>query len=434
MNRTIAVICLCLCAITRDRSVGACQTVARQGEELQAARPVTNDATEQHIAELQRVVEADPHNANHLMELARAYHSNLDAVHALEIIRQIYELGAATEDVRLLHAEILSLQEDWINVIRVLSPIAGSTESYDICHLLADAYRRRNNLIDASWYYEQAVRLRPAALEDLKQLASIHLKRGLPALAIRALESAIEQGHVTAQIHFELAQAYYAAGRVLGKPRIEVLRDAIAGTTYKQWYVFRAIPGQPDRYEVCASNCAIYHLQRAFELNLEDPAGYLLNADIWFKAQRFEQARDIYEAIEELVPRQQLGAYHFRYGMTLLALGDPQGLETHLQQALQLDPASISPKALEAYVKIADFYCLRGNLERTITYLKRASAEAPRSAELRYRLANALMEADRPAEARVHYLATLQLEPLHHDRERMLKIIGQEGQVQIPED
>ena len=327
---------------------------------------------------------------------------------------------SADEPAVILQAEALLKQDDWEAVIRTLAPSASFSDSYEISHMLAEAYLRSEQLVEAAWFYEKAVRLKPEALEDLVALGRLHLRRELPALAVRALNSALALAADNPEVHYLLARAYHRAGRPLGRVQVLPISQAIIGQTHEDWYVLEPVDDQPNRFRVCPSDSAIYHLQKAIELGMDEANVHLLNADIWFNANEYERARDAYEIIEATLPASRLAGYHYRYGSTLYWLGDLEGFRQHVETASKLNPKSYGSKLLEMHTLIADQYCIRGDLKRFIHHLQQAIEAAPRSVDLRYKLGNALFEAERHAEALAQWQIVLQLHPHHPDRERLL--------------
>ena len=95
-----------------------------------------------------------------------------------------------------------------------------------------------------------------------------------------------------------------------------------------------------------------------------------------------------------------------------------------METAGKLNPKSYESKLLEMHTLIADQYCIRGDLDRFIHHLQRAIKAAPRSVDLRYKLGNALFEAERRAEALAQWQVVLQLHPHHPDRERLLEYLN----------
>ncbi len=385
-----------------------------------AAQAIAREDYSEAMKLLRRLVDADPQNRAYLYELADVQRHANQSDAALQTVDELLALDPANEPAVILKAEVLLKRDDWEAVIRTLTASASFSESYAISHLFAEAYLRSGQLVEAAWYYEKAVRLKPEVLEDLIALGRLHLRRELPALAVRALNSALALAGDDPQVHFLLARAYHQAGRPLGRVQVLPISQAIMGNTHENWYVLEAVDGQPDRFRVCPSDSAIYHLQKAIELGVDEADVHLLNADIWFNANEYERARDAYEIIEATIPASRLAGYHYRYGVTLYWLGDLEGFQRHAETAGKLDPKSYEPKLLEMHTLMADQYCIRGDLERFIHHLERAIEVAPRSVELRYKLGNALFEAQRRAEALAQWQAVLQLHPHHPDRERLL--------------
>ena len=385
-----------------------------------AVQAIAREDDSEAMKLLRRRVDDDPKNKTYLFELADAQRHAGESGAALQTVDELLALDPANEAAVILKAEVLLERKDWEAVIRTLAASASFSESYANSHLLAEAYLRSGQLVEAAWFYEKAVRLKPDALEDLVALGRLHLRRELPALAVRALKSALALAGDDPQVHYLLASAYHQAGRPLGRVQVLPISQAILGNTHEDWYVLEAVDDQPNRFRVCPSDSAIYHLQKAIELGVDEADVHLLNADIWFNANEYERARDAYEIIEATLPAGRLAGYHYRYGVTLYWLGDLEGFQRHVETAGQLNPKSYESKLLEMHTLMADQYCIRGDLDRFIHHLQRAIEVAPRSVELRYKLGNALFEAERRAEALDQWQVVLQLHPHHPDRKRLL--------------
>jgi len=381
--------------------------------------PAREDYSEA-LKRLRRLVDDDPTNRAHLYELADVQRHAGQSDDALHTVDELLVLDPANEPALIFKAEVLLARGDWKAVIETLTASASFSESYAVSHLFAEAHLRLGQLVEAAWFYEKAVRLKPEVLEDLVALGRLHLRRELPALAVRALNSALALAGDDPQVHYLLASAYHQAGRPLGRVQVLPISRAIVGNTHEDWYVLEAIDDQPNRFRVCPNDSAIYHLQKAIELGVDEADVHLLNADIWFNANEYERARDAYEIIEATLPAGRLAGYHYRYGVTLYWLGDLEGFQQHVETAGKINPKSYESKLLEMHTLMADQYCIRGDLGRFIRHLQRAIKIAPRSVDLRYKLGNALFEAERRAEALAQWQVVLQLHPHHPDRERLL--------------
>jgi tetratricopeptide (TPR) repeat protein len=373
---------------------------------------------------LRRLIDDDPKNKTYLYELTDVQrHAGLSDA-ALQTVDELLALDPANEPAVILKAEVLLGRDDWEAAIRALTVSASFSDSYEISHMLAESYLASGQLVEAAWFYEKVVRLKPEVLEDLVALGRLHLRRELPALAVRALKSALALAGDDPQVHYLLARAYQQAGRPLGRIRVLPLSQAIMGNTHGDWYVLEAVDDQPNHFHVCPSDSAIYHVQKAIELGVNEADVHLLSADIWFNANEYERARDSYETIEATLPASQSAGYHYRYGVTLYWLGDLEGFQRHVETAGNVDPKSYEPKRLEMHTLMADQYCIRGDLDRFIHHLEQAIEVAPRSVDLRYKLGNALFEAQQRAAALAQWQAVLQLHPNHPDRERLLKYLN----------
>lgn len=373
---------------------------------------------------LDSLVDEQPYNASYLFDLGRARAANEDLDQAVDTFKTLLQLDPNHKLAAVALAQLHDRRGEWPEVVRLLSPISETSAMFEVSHLLAEAHRNLRALEDAAWHYERAVRIDPQAQDDFVWLGSLYMERDLSALAIRAFESAVELGHRSARTHYQLARAYHRIGLSLGRIEVRPLRDAQPGMTHGEWYVLEPLADRPNRFRVTGSNSAIYHLQKAIELGLDEPGMHLFQADIWLSAKHYERAKKQYASIEDRVAFEDLAGFHYRYGLTLFGLGDVKAFQTHLDRALELDRASYKPKLQEAYTTVAEHYCLRGNLDKYIYYLERAIDEAPRSVALRYRLTNALIEAGHRAEAVVHGRVVLQLDPYHVDSQRMLELVN----------
>ncbi len=379
------------------------------------------------IATLTELVAAFPERQDWPVDLSRAYQRSGDLRAARAVLERVLEDDPLAADAAVLLAEMLAEGGRWDEIVALLEPLAISGGGFAVHHALAVAFEHLERPVDASWHYTRSTELNPAAVEDWRALATMHLRRGLPALAVRALEQVLVIEEGDSATHTMLARAYLAAGRAVGKLSIAALADVRVGSTCRdqdrQWYIHSAIEDEPNRFVVCPSNSAIYHIQRARETGADRAAVDLLEADIWFDAQELPRARALYRALEThpVVTRQ--AGYHERYARTLLELNDPVGYEKHMLAAVQLDAETYEPRLAEVYEALAQRYCLRGELDKYIQYLRSAVRESPRSSELHHKLAEGLAEAGRMAEAARHWQVTLQLEPDHPDRAALLERI-----------
>ncbi|MCG3137839.1 MAG: Lipopolysaccharide assembly protein B [Phycisphaerae bacterium] len=367
--------------------------------------------------------DSEPQNTQWLSELAEAQRLQGDTAAALATMQRATKLQPADDPLAIQQAELHAALQDWSGMVQLLKLRADQTSRSRFCELLAQAYEQLGQQTDAAWYYERALQLPEPAVSVYLALSQLQIKRGTAASAIETLEKGTVLHPQEAELHWWLARAYYEAGRGVGKIIVVPLTDAIPEQTQGLWYVIEPQLNEPNRYQVCGSNCAIYHLQRAFELGWHQPEAYLLQADIWYQAEDYRRARELYELLAEVVPGPLQAGYHYRYGMSLLQLEAIDEAGTQFDRAVQKDPGSYRPKMVEVYQRLAEYYCLRGAMDPYIDYLERAVDLEPRRVELHYKLGNALHEAGRRAEAAVQYRLTLQMQPDHPDAERMLNLI-----------
>ena len=169
---------------------------------------------------LRRLIDDDPKNKTYLYELADVQRHAGQSDAALQTVDELLALDPANEPAVILKAEVLLARDDREAAIRALTVSGSFSDSYEISHMLAESYLASGQLVEAAWFYEKVVRLKPEVLEDFVALGRLHLRRELPALAVRALNSALALAGDDPQIHYLLARAYQQAGRPLGRIRV----------------------------------------------------------------------------------------------------------------------------------------------------------------------------------------------------------------------
>jgi tetratricopeptide (TPR) repeat protein len=149
----------------------------------------------------------------------------------------------------------------------------------------------------------------------------------------------------------------------------------------------------------------------------------LLHADIWVGAGRYTRALAIYRRIDGVVPAEQRARYYYQFAQASLGTDDVEGYVERLKRAIALDGDTYGRHLVTAYRRAAEYYGAEGDLDNYIRYLELAAGESPTSADLHYLLGNALYEAGRRVEASRRWRLTLELNPDHPDRRRMLELV-----------
>ena len=335
------------------------------------------------------------------------------------------EDGAPPETVsdRIASARTYADQEQYHKVIETLAPRPGPESSYQVNHLLSLAYFHTGNLPEARRRCQAAIGQNPKSAADHRLLADIYLGQEKFALAAECYQTARSLGLESPDLHYRLATAYFKLGNHTGRLFRLCLTGGAAGRITDEGYLIEPVPGQPECFFAAPPASAVYHLQRALDAGLDTLEAHLLWADIWLASGRYERALKIYQRLEDRVGSQRRAEYHFAYARARLGVDDRQGYLDQLQEAIALDEKTYRPHLVEAYRQVADRYSADGDLQSYIRHLRLAVGEAPEAHDLRYALGNALFEAGRGLQACRQWQITLELQPDHPDRQRLLDLI-----------
>jgi len=314
-------------------------------------------------------------------------------------------------------------QQEYEKVIETLQPTADLKNNYEANHLLGQAYYQTGKLVEARRCLQTAVELQPKSAPDHYLLAHVYLGEEKFALAVESYETTLRLGFDTAELHYKLATAYYRLRNYAGQVFTQTIKKGLAGRIVGDCYLIEPVPSKPDRFLAAPQASAIFHLQKALDAGLDTPQAHLLQADIWLGTRRYAKALQVYKTLEDRTPSQDRAAYHYAYARACLGVDDRQGYLDRLQKAIALDEKTYGPHLVDAYRQVADRYNAEGDLESYVRYLELAVAETPDSHDPHYLLGNALYEAGRTRQACRQWQITLELQPEHPDRTRMLELI-----------
>ncbi len=272
--------------------------------------------------------------------------------------------------------------------------------------LLADAYQRG---------------AQPAqAAEQYRRIGDVQAEAGRHALAAEAFQKSLTlQDNPT--VRCSLAAAYCRLGQVLGPLTARWMPNAEPGRRMDGQYVLEPDPQRAGWFVTCPSESAVYQVQAALDAGLDTLEVHLLHARVWLLAGKPARAIAILEKRAERLPERESGAFWHLYGQAALAVDDLETSTRCLKEAVMRDPNRFQPTLVESYQALADRYSRRGNLLAYIKCLEDAVHLAPRDADLHCRLGNAYGEAGRSTDAARQWQITLELNPDHPQRARLLE-------------
>ena len=333
---------------------------------------------------------------------------------------------AASRPADPVAAARLSLErEKPQEAIAQLLPMAQrNPKSAEVCRLLAEAYRRLQQPAEARLWCQQALDIEPTA-DGCYLLGLIHLDENMPALAAEQFQRALKLGRTGGDAHYALAQAFERLDQDFGRVRVISAPGATAGRIVDGAYLIEPVDGDPDLFRAAPPESAIYQLREALDDGVDSWEARRLLARLWLKTRRFAAAAAAFAEAESDVPRGARAGYCREFAEALYGVGDVEGFVARMRQAAEADAEQYAPELADAYRRAAQRCSQRGDLAQYIAYLEKAVAERPDAADLHYLLGNGHWEAGQEREALRQWRLTLQLQPDHPDRQRMLELIQQ---------
>jgi tetratricopeptide (TPR) repeat protein len=310
----------------------------------------------------------------------------------------------------------------------------------------AEAALSAGDTAEARRQLEAALAIANSAKDHLA-LGRIHAQQSRYALAAEQFERAIELGSDTAPAHLALADAYHQLKKDVGNRRLVERPDVSTGLTSGGVYLLRQLDVGRESFVAAPRDSAIYQIQRAIDLGARDGQTLMLRATILLDARCYDLAVAAFRYVEarieqlELTPDEQ-GELYRGLGEALYGADDIEGFIESMRKAEQKkgsgsncrngplgsshksNPTPFSPLMANAYRRAAERYCQRGDVRAYIHNLELAIAEAPNAADLRYDLGIAYWEAGDKRNAIRQWRMTLELDPNHPQRARMLQWIA----------
>jgi len=373
---------------------------------------------------LEKAVAADDTKTSYRLHLARAYRYAGDEKKAETILEEI--LQAAPDHVEAGQAlgEIYTAANRWDDVVRVLEPLLKYRHDYPTYHMLAEAQYNRGEHEKARKHYEEAVKLNPQSASDHYQLGNIYLAGNFFALAAESYQTASRLGIDSPVLHYKLGSAYFNLRNYFGRIAVRTVKSGQPGTISGDWYLIEPVPGSEDVFRCAPKDSAIYQVAKALADGIEDRADiHVLRANIYLNARRHQQAYAMFAEIGPTIPDDDKALFHYYHAQAAFGTGRYDEYLDLLQKAIELDPKAYKSTLVDAYVQVADQYNQAGQLDKYIQYLADAVTESPRTASLHLKLGHAYEEAEQFESAIAQWQMTLDLEPDHPDRMKLLNLI-----------
>lgn len=373
---------------------------------------------------LEKAVAADDAKTAYRLHLARAHRYAGQDKQAETVLEAI--LAKAPDHVEAGQAlcEIYTKAKRWDKVVEVLEPLLKYRHDYPTYHMLAEAHYNLDKHDKAREYYEEAVKLNPESASDHYQLGNIYLGGNFFALAAKSYQSAARLGIDSPIMHYKLGSAFFNLRNYFGRISVRTVKSGKEGTISERWYLIEPVPGRPDTFRCAPEASAIYQVAKALADGIEPrPDIFVLQANIYLSARRYQQAYDMFTEIGDTVPEEDRALFHYYHARAAFGTGQYDEYLELLQKAIELDPDAYKSALVDAYLKVAEQYNQVGDLEKYIEFLALAVGESPRTASLHLKLGYAYEEAQKLDQAVAQWQMTLDLEPDHSDRMKLLNLI-----------
>lgn len=379
------------------------------------------------IASLAKAVQTDPTKSTYKLLLAKAHREVGNADKATQLLTEILKDNPEHVEAGITIAELLSPQKQPDKVIKTLESLLKFKQDYSLYHLLAEAYYEKEQLDEARKYYELAVKLNPRAGGDYYQLGNIYLSQSRFARAAGAYEKAGEFGIDSDVFHFKLASVYFNLRSYLGRISTAKIVGGKTGQIKNNLLLIDPVPGKPDTFYVTGPRSAVYQAVLAQQMGIKVPGIRFLEANIWLNARRYSKADALYKLLEGKLTKDEAGLYWFYRAQTSLGLGEYELYIERLNKAIEAEPLVYKSTLSDAYATVSQRYQQRGDNAKYIQYLTKAVQTNPLSASLHLALGDAHWQLGNRDMAIEQYKLTIELEPNHAQRVRLLnRLRGEE--------
>ena len=377
-------------AITDFRAVLRDQPRAISVQRLLARAHLANGEPALAEEALRAALEVAPGDSVTTIELARLMVQTRrpdDAVALLEqAVRKAPDLPLREELVRAYLAK-----RDFATARSAARELTTSYPDAPTPHYLAGvAAQGEDKLEEAQKEYEQALALRPQAIEVLSALARLEVSRGQGDRAIELVKSAVERDSTNAYAWNLLGELY------LARQNLAQATDAFtrASRMTPQWWI-------PQRNLALASAAgndltgAMAHYDAAIKLAPSEPALVIELAELCEKHGRVDEAIAHYDAWHRKNPRDQLVANN----LAML-------LVTNRSDRASLDRARELTQGFDSSTEAAFLdtngwvHFKRAEYADALPFLERAAERAPSSRVIHYHLGMAELQAGRTERAR----------------------------------
>lgn len=373
---------------------------------------------------LREAVADDDTKTNYRLHLARAYQYAGKDKEAETTLEEILKIAPDHVEAGQALGAIYTKAKRWKDLVGMLEPLLKYRHDYPTYHMLAEAQYNLGEHEKARKHYEEAVKLNPQSATDHYQLGNIYLAGNFFALAAESYRAASGLGIDSPVLHYKLGSAYFNLRNHFGRISVRTVKSGEPGTISGDWYLIEPVPGKQDVFRCAPQTSAIYQVAKALADGIEPrPDIHVLRANIYLNARRYQQAYEMFAEIGPTVPKEDLALFHYYHARAAFGTGRYDEYLSLLEKAIELDPDSYQSTLVDAYLQVAEQYNQIGELDKYIHFLKEAVGQSPRTASLHLKLGYAYEEDQKLDLALAQWQMTLDLEPDHPDRMKLLNLI-----------
>ncbi len=375
------------------------------------------------VSSLKHAADLDPSRLTYRYRLALATRQSGDDAQARRLLQTVLAENPTYLDAALSLADWHAQSGEYETAVAVLQPFADRADHYAVQHRLGKAYLSLDNTAAARRHLEQSVAADPLSGVDRFLLGEAYLRDDKYALATQAYQTALRLHYQTPKLHFKLASALHARGWNIAQTSVIRASGEAPDTIHGSYLLLEPVADEPDAYRACGAGSALYHVRKAIDDGLVSLEVHRLLGDICRIARRYEQAKAAYMRIADKVAGTERAEFSYHLAEVLLGLDDRDGYLEAMRFAAQADRDAYGSKMFDAYMAVAQRYAADGDRPRFIEHLFSAVRVKPDAAQARYLLGNALWEDGRKSDAVHQWRITIELQPRHPDRARILQAI-----------
>lgn len=310
--------------------------------------------------------------------------------------------------------------------------------------------RGRISLLELRWPaarrdLQAAVRAAPKRSETHYWLGRVYQADGAHALASTCYQEAFALGMGTCDLHLHWARALRDSGSALGGVLRMEWRERFeeaprTADFLPEGIVVGAVRGRSDVVIVAPKNSAVYQMHKAISIDPSRSDALIEAGELWASIDQHELAIIHYRraakrlgAARSAAAGAALARCHGLWAESALALGRLDAYLDHTRTQMQLSGGTDSAQLADCYGKAAAEASARGELQRQIRFLTFAVELQPTPARF-IALADALMLANRPADAQTYLSRALESHPSRAERAQIRSRLARASYLASPND